>query len=666
MASVHLSPFVGRERELAVLDDLLEQVEQGQGQVVGIVAEAGGGKSRLLYEFRQRLHNKRVTYVEGRCLSYGHTIPYHPIIDVLRNHCGITETDDPEAIAEKVRFALQEVGMEAEGSAPYLLQLLGVQEGTESLAHFRPDTIRLRTFDTLRQLSLKGSQQRPLIVEIEDLHWIDHTSQDYLASFVESLPGAAMLLLTSYRPGYRPPWIEKSYATQVSLHPLTSQNAVTIVRATHQQQALPEHLEHMILDKAQGNPFFLEELTHAISEHGDLQKEVVVPDTIQGVLSARIDRLPEAHKRLLQTASVLGREFAPRLLQTLWEETAPLDPLLLDLKRLEFLYERARGEEPVYVFKHALTQDVTYDSLLTTRRQVLHAAAGQAMERLYPDGLAERSEALAHHFTLGAVWDKAFVYLVWSGEKARQAYANQEALTFYTQAIEVSGRITPALDDARLLPVYEGRGRVWQLMSKGDAAIADFERMHQIARASGQPRQEAESLCRLAYAHYHTHAADHLPLAEHYAQEAQQLAQRLGDAKLLAQSLDRLGAVEQWRGNMEEAERKLAASLQISHRDGDKAAISTTLMNLGRQAYWQGNFPPAIHFAQEGMTVARDLHEGFDELLCLAFLNLACWSQGDYAEAFRITHDVMTKARELHNMVFVGRMQNTLGWFFRE
>ena len=184
-----LSPFVGRERELAVLEDLLEQVEHGQGQVVGIVAEAGGGKSRLLYEFRQRLHNKRVTYVEGRCLSYGNTIPYHPMIDVLRNNCGITETESPEAITEKVRFALQEVGMEAEESAPYLLQLLGVQEGTEPLAHFTPEAIRPRTFDTLRQLSLKGSQQRPLIVEIEDLHWIDHTSQDYLASFVESLLG---------------------------------------------------------------------------------------------------------------------------------------------------------------------------------------------------------------------------------------------------------------------------------------------------------------------------------------------------------------------------------------------------------------------------------------------------------------------------------------------
>src|SRR5262249_2906561 len=157
-----------------------------------------------------------------------------------------------------------------------------------------------------------------------------------------------------------PPWLEKSYATQLSLRSLALQDAVTVVHSTRQQQALPAPLERVIIDKAQGNPFFLEELTRAVIEHGDLQKEVVVPDTIQGVLSARIDRLPEAHKHLLQTASVLGREFSPRLLQALWEESTPLDPLLLDLKRLEFLYERARGAEPVYVFKHALTQDVAY------------------------------------------------------------------------------------------------------------------------------------------------------------------------------------------------------------------------------------------------------------------------------------------------------------------
>jgi predicted ATPase len=216
-----------------------------------------------------------------------------------------------------------------------------------------------------------------------------------LASLGESVAGAAILLFTTYRPGYRPPWIDKSYATQLSLRSLTPHDSVTVVHSTSHHTALPASLEHRIIEQAEGNPFFLEELTRAVIEQGAFPTDVVVPDTIQGVLSARIDRLPETHKRLLQTASVLGREFAPRLLQALWEETTPLASLLLDLKRLELLYERARGEEPVYVFKHALTQEVAYDSLLTTRRQRLHATAGHAMERLYPYWLTEHYEELA-------------------------------------------------------------------------------------------------------------------------------------------------------------------------------------------------------------------------------------------------------------------------------
>jgi class 3 adenylate cyclase/DNA-binding winged helix-turn-helix (wHTH) protein len=176
-----LSRFVDRTQELALLTEFFEHVKGGQGQVVGIVAEAGGGKSRLLYEFGQRLAGKRVTYLPGRCLSYGQALPYHPIIDLLRTNCGIIEADSPAAIAGKVRMSLQEISMDVEASAPYLLQLLEVKEGTERLIGFTPEAIKARTFETLRQMSLHGSQWRPLVVEIEDLHWCDNTSEDYLA-----------------------------------------------------------------------------------------------------------------------------------------------------------------------------------------------------------------------------------------------------------------------------------------------------------------------------------------------------------------------------------------------------------------------------------------------------------------------------------------------------
>ena len=222
------------------------------------------------------------------------------------------------------------------------------------------------------------------------------------------------------------------------------------------------------------------------------------------------------------------------------------------------------------------------------------------------------------------------------------------------------------MEAAQLLPVYEGRGRVWFLLRKLDAAIADFQRMRQMAHASGQPHQEGASLCHLAHAHYERYSEDDLSLAEQYAQEAQQLAQRLGNAEILARSLASLGLIEVWRGNMEDADRQLAASLQISRREGDKDALVTTLWTLSIKAYWQGQFQPAIHLAQEGLSVARDIHDGFHELYCLAFLCLAQWSRGDYQQAFSVTHEVLTKAHERQNMFFLSRMQNHLGWFHRE
>jgi predicted ATPase len=212
-------------------------------------------------------------------------------------------------------------------------------------------------------------------------------------SLVESLTGAPILLLGTYRPGYRPPWVEKSYATQVALQPLASRDSLVVVRSVAPRERLSEHLTQVILEKAEGNPFFLEELTRAMMEQGALQANVAVPDTIQGVLMARIDRLPDAVKRLLQTASVLGRTFSVRLLEAIWESLDALGPLLGELKRLEFVYEHTGAEEPVYIFKHVLTQEVAYDSLLTTHRQALHTAAGRALEALYVDRLEEATIA---------------------------------------------------------------------------------------------------------------------------------------------------------------------------------------------------------------------------------------------------------------------------------
>jgi predicted ATPase len=208
-----LSRFVGRDRELATLCALLAGVEDGQGHVVGMVGDPGIGKSRLLNEFRRSLTGKRLTYLRGRCLSYGSATPYLPVLDLLRHNCGMTDTDSPETITAKVHRSFQEVGMAPDEWAPYLVRLLGLEAGTDQLARLSPQAIKARTFETLVHMSVNGSRQRPLVLEVEDLHWIDATSEEWLAALVERIAGGPILVLVSYRPGYRPRWLDKSYVT---------------------------------------------------------------------------------------------------------------------------------------------------------------------------------------------------------------------------------------------------------------------------------------------------------------------------------------------------------------------------------------------------------------------------------------------------------------------
>jgi len=261
-----LTRFVGREREIGVLSDLLERAEQGQGQVVGIVGEPGVGKSRLLYEFRQGLTDRRVTYLEGRCPSYGASIPYLPILDIVRSSCGITDVDSPETIADKVRVTVEEVRLDPQGTVPYLLNLLGTKDESGTVERLAPDVIRARTLEALRQLAVKGSQHRPIILVVEDTHWIDRPSEQYFDSLTENLPGAMILFVSTYRPGYRPPWLDRSYATQIALRPLSPYESESIVHTVAPEKRLSDALARLILDRADGNPFFLEELARTVVE----------------------------------------------------------------------------------------------------------------------------------------------------------------------------------------------------------------------------------------------------------------------------------------------------------------------------------------------------------------------------------------------------------------
>jgi class 3 adenylate cyclase/tetratricopeptide (TPR) repeat protein len=433
-----LSRFVGRAQELAILHERLAYAAKGQGQVVGIIGESGMGKSRLLYEFVQSLSGQAVTYREGHCLAYGSTTPYLPVRHLLQQHCGITEADGPEAITASVRRAVLEAGVTAAEEPLLLLQLLDVPMPAERSAQPGLPAQRARTFTLLRQVFLHDSQRQPLVLAVENAHWIDATSEEWLTTLVERLSTAAILLLVTYRPGYRPPWVERSIVTQIALPRLLPHEGLAVVQSVLDTTPLPDRLVSELLAKAGGNPFFLEELAWSVVEHGAREAPLLVPDTIQAVLAARLDRLPAEEKHLLQTAAVIGKDIPFALLQALTRlPEEALHRRLRHLQSAEFLYEVQAVPAPTYTFKHVLTQEVAYQSLLADTRREVHQRIAQILEAQFPETAQTRPELLAHHYTAAGCHAPAVVYWQRAGQRAIGQSAYAEALRQLTQGLEL-------------------------------------------------------------------------------------------------------------------------------------------------------------------------------------------------------------------------------------
>jgi class 3 adenylate cyclase/tetratricopeptide (TPR) repeat protein len=429
-----LSSFVGRERELSRLESLLERVEDGRGQIAAVVGEPGIGKSRLVAEFRRRIERVRITWAEGQCLSYGAAIPYHLILDVLRNSCGIAESDSAEAIAQKVRSGLSETGLDAEQDSSVLLHLLGVRVADGAVTPSNPETVKSRSFEVLRRFCIEGSRRRPLVLVLEDLHWVDTISEEFFGQLAKQVGDTRILLLATYRPEYRSAWARLANAAGIPLQSLSWDDSLTVVRSVLTEERLADPLAAEIIARADGNPLFLEQLALHAGE-AEQRSDLAVPHTIHGVVMARIDRLPEATKQLLQMAAVIGREFSLRLLRAVWNGRGPLEKALDELSRLEFLDEWPDDDGTTYVFRHALTQETGYRSLLARDRRVYHREVGEALEELYPGRVEEVAELLAWHFGRSDEAEKAVDYDIAAAEKSQRRWANSEAEIYFDDAI---------------------------------------------------------------------------------------------------------------------------------------------------------------------------------------------------------------------------------------
>lgn len=464
-----LTPLVGRERELNLLHNYLTRVKAGRGQVVGIVGEPGIGKSRLLYEFRKALEGERIIWLEGHCVAYGQNTSYLPILEILRANFQIEDGDTSLQIQEKLRRGIRQLDANLEGFLPYLGELFGLPSEDEILTQLHPHIKQWKTFEALRALMLAGSQRQPHVIVIEDLHWLDKTSEEYLSFVIESLAGTPVLLLTTYRPGYAVRWAAKTYYTQIALDRLTRQEVEELLYALLGAAPRLVPLMQLLTERTEGNPFFLEETVRMLAESQVLAGErgahrlvkpfqtIQVPATVQAVLAARIDRLPAEDKHLLQTAAVIGKQLPLALLQAMADQ--PEDTLrrgLAHLQAAEFLYDIGLFPDVQYAFTHALTHEVAYGSLLQERRRALHGRIIEAIESLYADRLTEWRDRLAYHVVRGEVWSKALTYFYqnpafalpvmdasfwWMGDHERAIELSQRDLSASAEFKDFAGQV---------------------------------------------------------------------------------------------------------------------------------------------------------------------------------------------------------------------------------
>jgi predicted ATPase/class 3 adenylate cyclase len=669
-----LTPFVGRQRELGILMDCFEQARGGQGQIVFIVGEPGIGKSRLLYEFRRGL-GAEATWLEGHCGPFGQSTPFLPLIDLLRWSFGIAEGDPEATMVGKIERGVLALGEDLRSIVPFVLNLLSVGSGDTAVLGMDPQQRRGEIFDALRRLMARAAEARPQVVVYEDLHWIDQATEDYLLFFADSIPASRVLHVLSYRTGYRHPFGERTYHTRLALTALPSQASVRMAEAMLATSDLPEELTALIVRKAEGNPFFVEEVVKSLQEAEAIRRagdryvlarpahEIVVPDTIQDVLMARVDRLPEAAKRTLQMASVIGRDFSRRLLDRLSDAGERTENLLGQLKAVELIYEKAVLPELSYTFKHALTHEVAYGSLLIQRRKELHGRIGLAIEELYGDRLTEQYEVLAYHFEKSEAWVKALEYLLKAADKAVKTFATREAIALYEQAEAAAARLGDDVAGPTRIAIHQAKADLYLLVSDFGRARIEGERVLAIARQIADGPAEAAALVAMSFASWLGHQFGQ---ALEDARQGIAVAEAVGAPSALAGGHLCTALVYEMTGHLPEARETFEQVISISRPVGDVVNESWALVFAAELKGWEAAFDEASRMYADGLHIARAHNVLLPMLEGLFMWGINLTGKGDYDGALAMLEEGLALADKVGDENYTPRYLNSLGWLYIE
>ena len=695
------SRFVGRADEMAALEAALARAREGQGQVVGVVADAGVGKSRLCYEFAERCRARGLRIYETHCVAHGKMIPFLPVLELLRGYFGITEQDTDQVAREKIAGRLLLLDRELTEALPLVFDFLGIADPAEPPPRMDPEARQRQLFAAARRLIQVQSQREPGVVLVEDMHWVDGGSEAFFANHVEAVPGSRGVLVMNFRPEYHAAWMQKSYYQQLPLLPLGPEAAGELLRDLLGADPSLDGLAGRIGERTAGNPFFVEEIVQALVESGTLAgakgayrltrlvEDVAIPATVQGILAARIDRLSEREKSVLQTAAVIGREFGETVLARVAELPAEeLGAALRALEGAELVYEQVLFPEVEYAFKHPLTQEVAYRSQLADRRARVHAAVARAIAALYPEKLDERAALLAHH------WEAAGDLLEaarWSGRAAEWAGTNDtaEALRHWGKVRTLLERVPESAETSAL----GLRARAMMLdigfrlgMPEEEAATLFAE-----GRALGERSGDAALLAYLVSRYatvrgtagcvedYLGHAVESLRLAGKTdrnlelqlmvsAAHPHYLVGRLGDAlRLIDTYLDSAGetpvptfggfnvhAFAVWfrsmllfeLGRIAEGRRQLERAERVARDGGETEVLGWVHAAHAMWAELTGEDESALAHARQSLEVALKIGSAFSQVIAYAVLGRVHLRRGEWGESVNASEQSLALGRE--------------------
>ncbi len=670
--------FVGRVRELAQLGQALEQSRAGHGQIVAAMGEAGLGKSRLFYEFKA-VDGDGCLVLEAFSVSHGKASAYLPVIELLKDYFEVTTEDDERRRQEKITGKILTLDRALEDTLPYIFVLLGAEEPAEAIRQMDSQSRRRGTLDAIKRILLRESLKQPLIVVFEDLHWVDDETQALLKLFAESVANARILLLINYRPEYHHDWGSKTYYTQLRLDPLGRESAEELLNALMSEAVELRPIKRLIMQKTEGNPFFIEEIVQALFDQGTLVRngavkitrsmsEIHIPPTVQGILASRIDRLPADEKGLLQTLAVMGKEFPLGLVRRVTQKPEDeLERMLAALQLSEFIYEQPAFPESAYTFKHALTQEVAYGSLLIERRKNLHESTASQIEVLFNSRLEDHYGDLAHHYSCSGNRLKTLEYLQLAAQQAIERSANTEAINHLTAAVHLLNTLpeTPERDQQEL-GLQTMLGPVL-MATKGNAALevgAVYKRALQLGRQSGEDARLFPVLFGLRSFHL---IRGELQAAFELAQQLMSLAESVQDSGLLVEahlakgnSLFLFGklnpALEQMEraislydpqthhvhaflygldpgvfclaktawllallGQSDQASKKMREAIALAHRQSHAFSLAVALMNVDPVLEIRREWPALQQHAEAAIAVCRE--QGFGSILAQATIH---------------------------------------------